>query len=72
MLACEVADALDMDHVNGKLVTPVAVMLDFVCHAEALRRDPYPVFDPKAVEFSDHLLALKRASRSVAEFIERK
>ena len=55
----EVADALDMDHVNGKLVTPVAVMLDFVCHAEALRRDPYPVFDPKAVEFSDHLLALK-------------
>ena len=41
---------------------PIAVMLDFICDAEA---DPNPEFDTRALEVSGHLSALKRSGRNV-------
>ena len=44
-----------MDHENRVLAALIAVMFDFICPAE-----PHPTFDPKAVEFTDHVAFSQR------------
>lgn len=35
-----VADAMKLEHMDGRLVRPIAVMFDFICAAESVRRNP--------------------------------
>ena len=47
-------------------MAPVAVMLDFMCLAESIHKTGGSQFEPKAVQFTDHLWALKLAARGVS------
>ena len=49
-----------MDHENRVLATLIAVMFDFICPAEPRRQTQHPTFDPKAVEFTDHVAFSQR------------
>ena len=40
------ADEMGLEHKNRRLLKPIAVMFDFICAAEVVRKDPYPDFDP--------------------------